>query len=68
MQIASTVVTSNTKPHLVQPLRWQRGKRPEGYCVNCGATGELGVLLDLAPNAVGCAPVPDFRSGRPSWT
>lgn len=56
----STIHTSNTRPHNVQPVGRQHAddQAPMGQCVTCGDVGEWGALTQLLPNAYGC---PGYR-------
>lgn len=53
----STVQTSNTRPHHTVPAGWQHvdDQGPSVRCIVCGDVGEPGAMLDLLPNAYGCA-------------
>jgi hypothetical protein len=53
----STVQTTTTRPHRTVSVGWQHAddQGPSVQCVVCGVIGEPGALLDLLPNAYGCA-------------
>lgn len=72
--LVSFTVTSNSRPHHVQPMRTSDGSlvpayaafgsdsgAPVGYCTACGQDGELPALLAIVSNGFGCH---GYRVGR----
>ncbi|MHB9861917.1 hypothetical protein [Streptomyces sp. YIM S03343] len=55
--VTSNVRTANTRAHQVRAVGRQHADDAAGMgeCTACGAVGEWNALVDLAPNAYGCA-------------